>query len=91
MPATSQAQRTAIAIAEHSPSKLYSRNKGMLGMSHGQMHDFAATPARGLPKYHDNASVGAKPPASSGSSPGLGTTHMVGAKFKPPHMSMMAI
>lgn len=39
-----------MAIAEHSPGKLYSRNKGLLGMSKGQLHDFAATPEKGLPK-----------------------------------------
>lgn len=32
-----------MAIAEHHPDKLYKRNKGVLGMSHGQLHDFAAT------------------------------------------------
>lgn len=32
-----------MAIAEHEPDKLYSRNKGMLSMSHEQLHDFAAT------------------------------------------------
>lgn len=50
MPATSQAQQQAMAIAEHDPSKLFKRNKGLLGMSHQQLHDFAATPREGLPK-----------------------------------------
>jgi hypothetical protein len=50
MPAKSVAQRKAIAIAEHAPNKLYDRNKGLLGMTQGQMHDFAATPEKGLPQ-----------------------------------------
>ena len=48
MPAVSSKQRIAIAIAEHHPSELYDRNKGLLSMSHSQMHDFATT--KGLPK-----------------------------------------
>lgn len=43
MPATSEKQREAMAIAEHSPEKLYARNKGMKKMSHKQLHDFAKT------------------------------------------------
>ena len=51
MPAKSKAQQEAIAIAEHSPSKLYAKNKGLLSMTHSQLHDFAATPRKGLPQY----------------------------------------
>ena len=40
-----------MAIAEHSPSKLNPRNKGLLSMSQGQLHDFAATPDKGLPEH----------------------------------------
>jgi hypothetical protein len=43
MPAVSKKQRQAMAIAEHHPEKLYTRNKGMLKMKKGQLHDFAAT------------------------------------------------
>lgn len=50
MPAVSQKQQEAMAIAEHSPSKLYAKNKGLLKMSHKQLHDFAITPRKGLPK-----------------------------------------
>jgi len=50
MPALSQNQEIATAIAEHEPDKLYARNKGLLKMSHEQLHDFAATPRTGLPK-----------------------------------------
>lgn len=48
MPATSKAQRRAMAIAEHHPSELYGRNKDMLKMSKGQLHDFASTKEKGL-------------------------------------------
>ncbi len=40
----------ASAIAEHAPGKLYKRNRGMLGMSKEQLHDFASTKRSGLPK-----------------------------------------
>ena len=49
MPSTSKAQQIAMSIAEHNPGKLYARNKGMLKMSHSQLHDFAATKRKGLP------------------------------------------
>jgi hypothetical protein len=50
MPAVSQAQQRAMAIAEHEPGKLYGRNKSLLKMSKGELHDFAATKRKGLPK-----------------------------------------
>lgn len=50
MPATSKAQQQTMAIAEHEPSKLYSKNRGLLKMSKSQLHDFAATPTKDLPK-----------------------------------------
>ncbi len=51
MPATSIAQRRLFAIAEHHPEKLHKDNKKILGsMTKGQMHDFAATPEKELPK-----------------------------------------
>jgi hypothetical protein len=37
-----------MAIAEHNPEKLYAKNKGLLSMSHSQLHDFATTPEKGL-------------------------------------------
>ena len=43
MPALSDRQRKMMAIAEHHPDKLYSRNKSALKMNHSQLHDFAAT------------------------------------------------
>jgi hypothetical protein len=49
MPAKSKKQQIAMAIAEHSPGELFERNKSMLSMTHQQLHDFAATPRKGLP------------------------------------------
>jgi hypothetical protein len=51
MPAVSKAQRIAMAIAEHHPDKLYGKNKGLLKMSHQQLHDFAHTSEKGLPEH----------------------------------------
>lgn len=57
MPAKSEAQRRLMAIAEHHPEQLYERNKGAAEMSHKQLHDFAATSEKGLPKHvHQKAS-----------------------------------
>lgn len=42
--------RVAAAIAEHDPEKLYKRNRGMLAMTHQQLHDFAATEEKNLPQ-----------------------------------------
>jgi len=50
MPARSQSQQRLFAIAEHAPGKLYSKNKGLAGLSHQTLHDFAATPRKGLPE-----------------------------------------
>ncbi len=50
MPAVSKNQRVAMAIAEHEPSKLSAKNKGLLKMSKGQLHDFASTKEKGLPR-----------------------------------------
>jgi hypothetical protein len=49
MPSVSKKQQEAMAIAEHQPGKLYKRNRGLLGMNHQQLHDFAATPRKDLP------------------------------------------
>ncbi len=49
MPSVSRSQRIATAIAEHHPEDLYARNKGLLGMSNSQLHDFASTSEKGLP------------------------------------------
>lgn len=49
MPAKSQAQQIAMAIAERSPEKLYARNKGLKKMTKSQLHDFASTSHKHLP------------------------------------------
>ena len=46
-PAVSQAQRRFMGVAEHHPEQL--RGK-MPDMTKAQMHDFAATSEKGLPK-----------------------------------------
>ena len=58
MPAVSKAQQQAMAIAEHAPDKLYARNSGLKKMSKGQLHDFASTPRKGLPKRKKSAFYG---------------------------------
>ena len=40
-----------MAIAEHEPSKLNPENRGLLKMSHQELHDFAATPRKNLPVH----------------------------------------
>jgi len=42
--------RRAAAIAEHHPEKLNPANRGLLKMSKEQLHDFASTPERNLPR-----------------------------------------
>lgn len=50
MPSVSLVQRRAMAIAEHEPEKLNAKNKSLLSMSKEQLHEFASTPEKGLPK-----------------------------------------
>ena len=50
MPAVSKNQAIAMSIAEHNPGSLYKRNAGLKGMTHQQLHDFASTSRKGLPK-----------------------------------------
>src|SRR2546421_73414 len=57
MPATSAKQRALMAIAEHNPGQVQKRNRGVLKMSQGQLHDFAATKGLG-PVKHDTAPPG---------------------------------
>lgn len=45
-----------MAIAEHKPGEVYTRNRGVLKMSHRQLHDFAATREKGLPGVVKKAS-----------------------------------
>ena len=41
MPAKSEKQRRLMAIAEHSPGKLYKRNKGVAKMGKKKLHEFS--------------------------------------------------
>ena len=41
MPAESEKQRIAAAIAKHQPEKLYKRNRGLLKMSKEDLSDYA--------------------------------------------------
>ena len=50
MPAVSKKQRRAMAIAKHTPSKIYKKNRGLLKMSKADLHEFATTKEKGLPK-----------------------------------------
>ncbi len=50
MPATSKAQRQAAGIAEHEPSKLFKRNRGLLSMKRKDLRHFSTTRERGLPE-----------------------------------------
>ena len=50
MPALSKKQRELMAIAEHKPWKVKKKNRGVLKMKKSQLHDFAATKEKGLPK-----------------------------------------
>ena len=43
MPAQSEAQRRLFAVAEHSPEKLFSRNKHLASVPKATLHEFSAT------------------------------------------------
>lgn len=49
MPALSKKQRRMFAIAEHSPEKLYAKNKSAMEMSKEEMHKMASTKEKNLP------------------------------------------
>lgn len=49
MPSTSKAMRRLMGLAEHHPEQVRPENRGVLKMTHQQLHDFAATPEKGLP------------------------------------------
>lgn len=50
MPSVSKKQRKVMAIAEHHPEELNPENRGLLKMTHQQLHDFASTKEKGLPE-----------------------------------------
>lgn len=47
MPALSRKQQQLMAIAEHSPGKLYKKNRGVLKMNKSQLHDYSSTKGLG--------------------------------------------
>lgn len=47
MPAKTESQRQLFAIAEHHPSELYAKNKGLAKLPHKTLHDFASTKGLG--------------------------------------------
>ena len=49
MPAKSKAQRRLMAMAEHNPSKVKKKNRGVLKMSKRQLHEYASTKEKKLP------------------------------------------
>lgn len=51
MPAKSVAQQRLMQIAEHNPSAVYSKNKSVLNMTNGQLHDFSVGSESGKPMY----------------------------------------
>ena len=50
MPAVSKKQRRLMALAEHNPKKVKGKNRGVLKMTKKQLHEFASTKEKGLPK-----------------------------------------
>lgn len=58
MPSESVAQQKLMQIAEHHPSAVSAKNRGVLQMSHQQLHDFAAGSEHGKPEHvghpHEN-------------------------------------
>lgn len=58
MPAESKDQQRLMAIGEYNPSEVYAKNRGILKMSHQQLHDFASTPRKGLPKKAKSIHIG---------------------------------
>lgn len=50
MPAVSKSQQRAMAIAKHSPKKLYKRNRSLLKMTGAELREYAETRRKGLPE-----------------------------------------
>ena len=51
MPAPSKAVQQAAAIALHHPEKLHKENRSFLKMTKEQLHEYASTAHKGLPKH----------------------------------------
>ena len=50
MPAKSKAQQSLMAIAKYNPGALYPENRSVLSMSKEELHKYASTKRKGLPK-----------------------------------------
>ena len=57
MPAVSKAERRLMAIAEHHPEEVNPENRGVLKMTHQQLHDFASTKEKNLPESKHSSSM----------------------------------
>lgn len=66
MPAVSVKQRKLMGLAEHHPSQVSSKNRGVLKMSHQQLHDFASTKEGNLPSVKKASRLIAKRRKSEG-------------------------
>lgn len=51
MPSVSRAMRKLMAVAEHHPEEVSAKNRGVLSMSHQQLHEFSSTKEKGLPEH----------------------------------------
>jgi hypothetical protein len=40
-----------MGLAEHHPEQVSAKNRGVLQMTHQQLHDFASTKEKGLPHH----------------------------------------
>lgn len=60
MPAKSPEQRDLFAIAEHNPSKLYSRNRGLADLPKQTLHDFASTKNSQMKTHADSGTMPVK-------------------------------
>lgn len=58
MPAESKKQRKMMAIAEHSPEKLYKRNRGVAKMGKKKLHEFTSVKEKNLPSKKRRSSSG---------------------------------
>lgn len=51
VPAKSKAQQRLMQLAAHAPDKVFAKNKGVLKMSHNQLHDFSVGSEKGKPEH----------------------------------------
>lgn len=56
MPSKSIEQQRLMQIAEHHPEEVSKKNRGVLKMSHQQLHDFASGSEKRKPEYASHPS-----------------------------------